>query len=378
MFVLNKYKKAGDILLIRSNSKIGAIIANATRGAFSHAAFVVSDRKIIEALGDVGVQVSSIDRFIFRDSRNIRVFRSNLNIDEYEKLKNYIDNNHIFNHQSKSYDTKGAIKSILNLDKKIDNEKFFCSKLVARVFEEIGVVLVEKNTENITPNDFLKSSKLKDVTDIVLTEVPANIVESLKIEGKEILFLEDGKNSKSKLAQLQRKLVLKAEKIFQKFNRKIRISCSDDIISNLIMELPREHFESLDKELTQLYIELQINESIKIKNTFDIDKDFESYLIDCDIFGFEETTTSEYIRNFNLSRDFKIDCNSKHKVFDSFFELYNTCPCGYLALILEYYKIILYQLKDYIDYLDNLNLKVIEEAKKRDFDLNYHIYQETS
>ena len=85
MYALNNNIRVGDIVLVDSNTRVATGIKAQALGEYSHAAIVISESQIIEALGDSGVQVSSLLRYEVNDISNLAVYRAT-DFDQLMKL----------------------------------------------------------------------------------------------------------------------------------------------------------------------------------------------------------------------------------------------------------------------------------------------------
>ena len=141
-YTLNANLQIGDILLLRSNTKHGSIISKVTKGPFSHAGLVFNERKYIEALTK-GVQATSTSQVLVENKDKIKILRpvlfTNNGLTE-EYIKKIVEESGP--HRYRKYNLSGAMTSILKKNIEHKEKTFFCSELVALIYENIGIKLV--------------------------------------------------------------------------------------------------------------------------------------------------------------------------------------------------------------------------------------------
>lgn len=119
---------------------------------FSHVDAVLPDGRLLGATFKKGVHVhhtkySSIKRFKINFDNDIQVEAF------YEFLRQQI---------GKKYDVLSLFGFILRNRKWHEEEKWFCSELIAAAAEYAGVQLVRYQTNRVTPMDILKSIRVSE------------------------------------------------------------------------------------------------------------------------------------------------------------------------------------------------------------------------
>lgn len=270
MFNLTRYIEIGDIILVRGAAKHSKIISNFTRGHFSHACLVVGGSVVIEAIGGNGVQYSNCQRFLVENPRNISVLRPDFGNDENAKKYRGLIFDLSKSFQSLRYSSKGAIISLLKRNETKIVDRYFCSQLVAKIYEEIAFPLFEKGAHNVTPNDFLRCKLLSNITNKSISEVPEYVIKRLEQNSVKIKLLDKGGDSLSLSASLFRKLIDESKPIFQKYNLKGPNSAYD-IIDALTDSQNQTISEDLDKDLCTLLDTINFINSIDEDNSYDRD-----------------------------------------------------------------------------------------------------------
>lgn len=284
MYTLNKNIRVGDIILVDSNTTIAAGIKAQAFGEYSHAAIVISNTQLIEALGDSGVQISSLLRYEVNDIHNLAVYRAK-DIDE-EKFTNLIDE--AIEHQGKSYDLAGTLKSIFPFSKTKES-KFFCSELVAHLYNKIGIKLFDKDSAQVKPNDFTKCDKLINVSSEAISELAPHIKQRFAKRPHLWRPIDNKHSSVSPDALRHQKFLKDAQKAFQKRNLDI-----PDNVNDIIEIITRPHENGtiyldcvLSNELMTLHNEHRILEEIDADINKEIDDDLDDYQKELDELGVE-------------------------------------------------------------------------------------------
>ena len=131
-------------------------ITKITQGIFNHAFLVGKNGTVIEAEGD-GVKVNSFQKYVSNDD-GVIIFRYTLLT---ENLKKEILS-FAYAQVGRKYDYVGLLAFILPFLSQ-DKDKFFCSELVFKSYEKIGVRMSTKaDTSRISPADlfyYLRADK---------------------------------------------------------------------------------------------------------------------------------------------------------------------------------------------------------------------------
>ena len=169
-FIINpNLIKKGDILLTTEKKSILSFaIRKKLNFKYSHA--LICMREYCYEINGDGVIVSPLEQKIFslEDDVTVLRFERKLSPKEINKLENYLKSK-----RGASYNIPMAIKSA-NKDKNNDEieGQFFCSHLVAKAYEEIGIKLCNDTPmHKITPKDLYESPFLIEVKNDVKTEI---------------------------------------------------------------------------------------------------------------------------------------------------------------------------------------------------------------
>ncbi|WP_158655198.1 YiiX/YebB-like N1pC/P60 family cysteine hydrolase [Flavivirga eckloniae] len=156
--------KSGDIILMKSDSRLSRIIRKKSDSEFSHAILYMGGSSYIDSDGP-GVQAHNIQRLIFDNEDDIIVLRliNSNQIDILNKIE-------LFARQKigTAYSLNEAIQVLENgtsLEPKEVNRQF-CTRFVTQAYHSAGVDIV-KNFNYPTPNDILNSKFLSEVKGVV-------------------------------------------------------------------------------------------------------------------------------------------------------------------------------------------------------------------
>ncbi|MCK4945037.1 MAG: hypothetical protein KAS59_02115 [Alphaproteobacteria bacterium] len=150
----------GDIILTASHTKAGKTIRLATGGAVSHAMICVQHGSFIDSTSN-GVQSWNFQREFFDDGEEILAFRlvRNPSATQIAKIIDFARSQ-----IGTRYSVVEAARSVLP-GPRPRNKRQFCSRLVARSYENAGIKLVE-DQDYCTPEDLQLSPFLEELTDI--------------------------------------------------------------------------------------------------------------------------------------------------------------------------------------------------------------------
>lgn len=282
MYVLNANIRIGDIILLDSNSLPATVIKLQANGDYSHAAIVISESQAIEAMGGSGVQISSLLRFQVDDISNLAVYRANdIEQDKFTQLIHKA-----IEHQAKNYDLAGALKSIFRFSQ-TEESKFFCSELVAHLYNEMGIQLFDKESAQVKPNDFTKCDKLTDVSHETISELLPHIKQ--RFEKKPYMWrpLDNKHSSASPDALRHQNFLNDAKKVFEK--RELDIPKNMHEIVEIITRPRADGNIYLDRDLSNDLMKLHNKHRILEELEADIDQalenDLEDYIHEIDELG---------------------------------------------------------------------------------------------
>lgn len=339
MYVLNHNIRIGDIILLDSNSLPATVIKLQANGDYSHAAIVISESQAIEAMGGSGVQISSLLRFQVDDISNLAVYRANdIEQDKFTQLIHKA-----IKHQAKSYDLAGALKSTFSFSQ-TEESKFFCSELVAHLYNEMGIQLFNKESAQVKPNDFTRCDKLTDVSNEVVSELSSHIKQ--RFEKRPHLWKPlDRKNSSiSPDALRHQKFLADAQKVFKE--RKLDIPKNmHDILEIMTRPCEDGHVyldENLDNALVHLYEKHKILESKEdeIKQSFVIASDFKNEIDDLEI----EPALEEYVLYESLLSKYNDDLEDKLIEAQMINDVSKLYPSKYVQARVKYTDLIVSEL----------------------------------
>ncbi|MFC5271396.1 YiiX/YebB-like N1pC/P60 family cysteine hydrolase [Adhaeribacter terreus] len=155
--------KVGDIILIRSNSRISEMVRRLTNSQYSHAILYVGVSSMIDSDG-YGVQSNNIQRLLIDDPENAVVLRLKrrgtvqemFNVETFARQK-----------IGTEYSTEEAKIAAVTKDIEAKNpNRQFCTRFVAQAYDNAGFKLVQ-NPDYCTPEDLLNSDLLERVPDML-------------------------------------------------------------------------------------------------------------------------------------------------------------------------------------------------------------------
>ena len=146
----------GDILLTSENSATSKVVRKSTGSDFSHAILYVGFGSYIHSDAN-GVHSANLQRLLFDSPENVTVLRVKCAQETVNQACNFA--------RSKigtTYSVKSAVNAKLKASKKENENRQFCSRLVAQAYEYAGIKLV--NTASFcTPQDILESQSIQEV-----------------------------------------------------------------------------------------------------------------------------------------------------------------------------------------------------------------------
>lgn len=243
-----KYKldnlEPGDILFCASKGKESKVIRAATNSDFSHVAIYAGDNNFVEA-ADYGVINFNIQRFGILSEKNVAVHRLQAGPDSKEiaaragaLAEMYYDHD---------YWTEGAVwsafKNLRRLTKMAEPtpaKGFFCSFLVAKLFQDAGQPLCEGlEPSEIHPGNLRESRSLKDVSKETIVKLD---------EHEERIDLLDGRSRETPIQKLalRKKEILKPLRKLFKENEISEPTILEHVVCLLIVEENAEIRDRLD------------------------------------------------------------------------------------------------------------------------------------
>lgn len=169
----------GDIVLTTSTELESRLIRIGTASDISHAMLCVSRGSVIDSTGE-GVHARNIQKMFYPDSCAIHILRlkNPLEKDRIEEILNYLRSS-----VGTSYALGEAIVSVAKVGR--GSGKQFCSRLIARAFASVGVMLV-KNPDFCTPADLKRSKLMELVNDSALPVSEDDVAEIEDIGDKTV------------------------------------------------------------------------------------------------------------------------------------------------------------------------------------------------
>lgn len=164
MYLLDIDKlEEGDIILIRSESRISQMVRRLTKSQYSHAILYVGVSSIIDSDG-YGVQSNNLQRILIEKEDDAVILR----LKDGNKKENLFEVE-VFARQKigTEYSTDEAKIAAISkeLEAKEPNRQF-CTRFVAQAYESAGIKLVE-NADYCVPEDILKSPEVTEVKDVL-------------------------------------------------------------------------------------------------------------------------------------------------------------------------------------------------------------------
>lgn len=162
MYVINFEKlEIGDIILIRSNSRISQLVRQRTQSQYSHAILYVGVASIIDSDG-YGVQSNNIQRLLIENEDDAVVLRLK------EKASN-IEQVEFFARQKigTEYSTEEALATRINKDIEAkEPNRQFCTRFVAQAYKNADLIIVD-NPDYCSPEDLLNSDQLMTIENVL-------------------------------------------------------------------------------------------------------------------------------------------------------------------------------------------------------------------
>lgn len=359
MYLFNSNLRVGDIILVRGAAKHSKIIAEFTNGHFSHAMIALENDIFLEAITGSGVQTTSAVRVSFQDKANVVVLRCIFPNKKIEaNTLEYVTNNYA-GYQGCKYSYKGAVTSIKENGGDKTNGGYFCSHLIAAIYEDAGFPLLNKPVYKITPNELLSSDVLQEVTEQVLSPYSEITLQRVKNKKKQINCIDGGGDTLSTDAKNHQKLLKETAKYFIRNGLEKPQRCGDFL--DILTDPQNQSFSpKLDYQIAKKYKKLGINKYIEIEmNRGDFQSDMSSLMSEIDEFGYDHAKETYRAYNYLL-------ITNSIKYLDMFSQLenlqlfYDNWKFKYFALKVEYYTLIVNGISGMMEhYLDAM--KSIED-----------------
>jgi len=224
MYLLDKDKlKTGDIILIKSESRISQMVRRLTGSQYSHAMLFVGVSSIIDSDG-YGVQSNNLQRILIENENDAVVLRIKQNkSNELNKVETFARQK-----IGTQYSTEEAKIAAISkeLDAKEPNRQF-CTRFIAQAYNNAGIKLVD-NPDYCVPEDVLKSPNLTIISNV------------LRIASKKEIEFANSENPLAKQREIHNRI----------FERARELSGQDiqtfEQVNELIVSRP-----DLDVELTE-------------------------------------------------------------------------------------------------------------------------------
>lgn len=198
MYLIENDKlEIGDIILIKSESRISEMVRRLTGSQYSHAILYVGVSSIIDSDG-YGVQANNLQRLLIEKEDDAIVLR----IKDKEK-KNILSSIEFFARQKigTEYSTEEAkIATIAKELKAKEPNRQFCTRFIAQAYDSSGIKLVD-NPDYCVPEDILKSPELVVIKDVLR-----------KASSKEIEFA-NSENPSAKQSEVNNSIFKKAREL---------------------------------------------------------------------------------------------------------------------------------------------------------------------
>jgi len=150
-----------QILQFRGNSWLSRVIQAQTRSPYSHSALLTADYHLIEAWHGVGVTATPLEDHPHSGGTWVDVFDVRADYDESAVL------DFALRQVGKRYDYRAVLRFLSRRDAP-DNDRWFCSELVAAAFAAGGLDLLHGRHSHFSPRDIALSPYLHKTQEILL------------------------------------------------------------------------------------------------------------------------------------------------------------------------------------------------------------------
>ncbi len=363
MYTFNTNLKVGDILLVRGAKMHSKMIAKMTNGFYSHAMITLENGVFLEAITGSGVQLTSGRRVSFKSLSNVVVLRCIFPDEQTQtNILTYISRN-FPKYQGRKYSYRGALESIANTASDNTNGGYFCSHLIASIYSDAGLSLLNKPIYKITPNDLMKSSYLRDVTEQVISPYSEVTLQRVKNKGEQINCIDAGGGTLSVDAKKHQEFLRKTSKYFIQKNLTPPSRSGD--LPEILTNPKNLHLASkLDSQLAKKYKEIRINENIRSSMIgVDFESDLSTLMTEIELHGYDYARETYSALNYLLiTSSIKYLNTETHK--EHFLLFYKEWRFQYFELKVEYYSIILEMISNimefYLDAIKSIENKYLE------------------
>jgi hypothetical protein len=178
----------GDIILTASKSTTGKLVRLASKGDVSHAMICVQHGSIIDSTSE-GVQARNLQREFFSDDEQVSAFRLREALPPLE-IQKVVD--FARSEIGTRYSKIEAARSVAPIGKPRGRRQF-CSRLVARAYASVGILLVA-DQDYCTPEELRKSGLLQELDDIVV-QVSAEEVAAMAARSNPLQRMREAQNA---------------------------------------------------------------------------------------------------------------------------------------------------------------------------------------
>ncbi|CAN0520164.1 unnamed protein product, partial [Ectocarpus sp. 12 AP-2014] len=213
----------GDILLTSENTATSKVVRKTTGSDFSHAILNVGSGSYIHSDSN-GVHSGNLQRLLFDASENVTVLRVKCDQEKIHQACVFA--------RSKigtTYSIRSAVNAKLKAIKKENENRQFCSRLVAQAYEYAGVKLVD-DASFCTPQEILESQSIQEV-----------LGKARKATDKEINFA-NSENPLEKQSNITNEILSKVRKLTKKDIQTL------EQITQYVIENPVH-----DKQISKIY-----------------------------------------------------------------------------------------------------------------------------
>ncbi|MHA1831074.1 MAG: YiiX/YebB-like N1pC/P60 family cysteine hydrolase [Candidatus Helarchaeota archaeon] len=162
--------KCGDIILFYNRRNlISRVIAKITKSNWDHVGIYIGYGMVVEATWPK-IKLTHIFNWLKPEIYNIKILRYKTYLDKYSRktIRHYV-----LSQLGKQYDLVGIfgfLFSIIFKSKKLKHiiqhiDKFYCSELVAKAYQELDLYFKDSSIE-ISPEDINTSNKVKVIGEI--------------------------------------------------------------------------------------------------------------------------------------------------------------------------------------------------------------------
>lgn len=152
----------GDIILIKSDSRLSRKIRDKSNSEFSHAMLYMGNSSFIDS-DSGGVQANNIQRLIFENAEDVAVLRLIINREKLPQVESFarskIGTEYSLKEAIGASDENKAFEAM-------EPNRQFCTRFVTQAYKSAGINLVDNYNYPI-PDDILNSKLLVRVKDLV-------------------------------------------------------------------------------------------------------------------------------------------------------------------------------------------------------------------